>query len=268
MSGLHAAPIAGAVFPSGTNLDLCLIVQYDGTDYHGFQKQAGSSTIHGELESHLMSLFGAGILVGASRTDAGVHAQGQVVVWRGPVTVPAERLMDVMNRRLPPAIKIVGIQWVPAGWDPRRAAVSKRYSYRVWRGSGPPSLGWHRLVHTHSGELSWTRLQEAAQLFLGTHDFRPFRTEGSTARTTLRTIFMSRWDIEEHGQVWRYQVVGSGFLYRMVRHMVASMLMAAGPRGSLEIIQRGLADKSTKVTPLAPPNGLTLDAIGFDQGGV
>ncbi len=268
MSAHIAAPLPGAAFPSESYSQLCLVIRYDGTDYHGFQKQAQGRTIQGELESHLTRLFGAGTILGASRTDVGVHAAGQVVVWRGPVLVPAERLVEVVNRRLPSSIQIIGARWVPVGWDPRRSSTCKQYSYRIWRGEGPADLAWHRFVHRYSGPLSWSLLQAGAQLFGGAHDFRPFRTEGSTARTTMRTILMSRWTIEDNGRIWRYQVVGDGFLYRMVRHMVGSMLAAAAPAGSLALIRRGLADARVKVTPLAPSRGLMLDAIGFEQEGV
>ncbi len=254
----------GAVFVPPSRCALCLIVRYDGTDYYGFQKQSGRPTIQGELERCLQGFWGRGQVLGASRTDAGVHAEGQVVVWRGPVRMPLDRISEVVNRRLPPAIKIVHARWVPAEWDPRRAQ-AKQYSYRVWRDSLPPSLPWHRLVYPYSAPLSWSRLTEAAQLFVGTHDFRAFRTEGSSARTTVRTVLVSRWAAEDGGRVWRYEVIGTGFLYRMVRHMVGSMLAAADPGGSVAPIRQGLTNVCAKVTPLAPAQGLTLDWIQYGQ---
>lgn len=253
----------GAVPLSIRRRDLCLVVRYDGTDYHGFQKQGTVSTIQGELERVLHGLLGPGGVVGASRTDAGVHAQGQVVVWHGPVPVPIERLAMVANRLLPSSIQIVKAWWVPRGWDPRREAMAKQYSYRLWRQSDPPDLRWHRLVLPHSQALSWARLQQSAALFLGTHDFWAFRTEGAGTKTTVRTIFASRWIMEDYGKIWRYQVIGNGFLYRMVRHMVGSMLQAAQPEGTLEGIETALHLVGHKLAPLAPAQGLTLDWIDF-----
>lgn len=257
------APGKGAVFLSPDERDLCLVVRYDGTDYHGFQKQKNALTIQGVLEAVLQRLLGSGQIVGASRTDTGVHAQGQVAVWRGPVGLPLDRLVAVVNRRLPAGIGIVGARWVVQGWDPRRAAHAKQYSYRIWRGDDPPALPWHRLVYPYFGPLSWRSLQESSEVFVGEHDFRAFRTEGAGVKTTVRTIYQSRWLMEEGGRIWRYQVVGNGFLYRMVRHMVGSMLKAAEPNGSIEAIKAGLANPAVKAASLAPAQGLMLDWIEF-----
>ncbi len=253
----------GAALSCADSQSLCLIVRYDGTDYHGFQKQAGAQTIQGELERVLTALMGPGAVIGASRTDAGVHAAGQVAVWTGAVPVPMERAALILNRRLPAAIQVVRAFWVPKGWDPRWARAAKQYSYRVWRGTGPPDLAHYRTAYWHPGTLAWGRVQEGARLFIGEHDFRAFRTEGSSAETTIRRILASGWSMEADGRIWRYQVVGTGFLYRMVRHMVGSMLDAAGPMGSTDRILAGLQDPGTKVGALAPAAGLTLDWIQF-----
>lgn len=263
MDRVHTAPRVGAVLPFAQDDQLCLVVRYDGTDYHGFQKQPHGPTIQGVLEEVLIKMLGPGQLTGASRTDSGVHAAGQVAIWDGAVGLPIDRIIAVLNRRLPPAIQIVKISWVPRGWDPRRVALAKQYSYRLWRAVGPPDPLWYRMAVPYRRTLSWQRLQESADLFIGTHDFRAFRTEGSSAKTTVRTILVSRWHMEERGHIWRYQVVGDGFLYRMVRHMVASMLLAAAPGGSLEGILEGLSNPGVKRTRLAPGMGLTLDWISF-----
>lgn len=258
----------GAVFLSDVDVDawnLGLIVRYDGTDYHGFQKQPRHTTVQGVLDAVLGTLLGAGHTVGASRTDAGVHAAGQVVVWRGPCPVPLARVAAVLNRRLPPAIQIVQVFRAPQGWDPRRGAVAKQYTYRIWRGPEPPPLDCYRRVAVNADALSWARLVEAAAVFVGEHDFRAFRTEGSSAETTVRTILAARWLPEDSGRIWGFTVIGTGFLYRMVRHMVGSMLQAATPGGSLEAIRQGLAHPNTKVGALAPAAGLTLDWIQFAE---
>lgn len=253
----------GAVLSCPGPYHLGLIVRYDGTDYHGFQKQAGQDTIQAAIERRCAEIFGPGRLLGASRTDAGVHAEGQVAVWQGPVPVPIDKVAVVLNRQLPRDIQVVRACWVPWGWDPRRKASYKQYSYRIWRGSEPPPLPLYRIVWWNAEELSWRRLNEASGLFLGTHDFWAFRTEGSSAETTVRTMVVSRWTIEHNGFVWRYQVMGTGFLYRMVRHVVGSMVEAAKTGRTLEVIQQGLADPRGKVGALAPARGLTLDRIQF-----
>ncbi|MCY0900001.1 MAG: tRNA pseudouridine(38-40) synthase TruA [Firmicutes bacterium] len=254
----------GAVFASGPQ-QLAMVVRYDGTGYHGFQKQTGVPTIQGVLEGVLCRLLGQGRAIGASRTDAGVHAEGQVVVWQGPVPIPLDRLVRVINRQLPASIQVTQIFRVPNGWDPRREAVAKQYSYRLWRAPVAPGLSWYRFVYWYDGELSWDQLQAGAQLFVGSHDFRAFRTEGSSAEGTLRQMTVSRWIQEAEGAIWRYQVVGNGFLYRMVRHMVGAMMEAAAPGGSLQMIEKGLRDPRLKVTALAPALGLTLDWVQFRE---
>ncbi|WP_243239394.1 tRNA pseudouridine synthase A [Sulfobacillus harzensis] len=243
-----------------------MIVRYDGTDYHGFQKQPdGCSTVQAVLDQTLAGVLGPGRSIGASRTDAGVHAAGQVVVWRGTVAMPLEKVPVVLNRRLPPDIQIRAAFWVPKGWDPRRAASWKQYSYRLWRAPTPPPLSLYRRALWRPDALSWTRLNQAAALFLGRHDFQAFRTEGSSAETTVRTLLVSRWVMEEAGLVWRYQVLGNGFLYRMVRHLVGAMLEAAEPGGDMDRIRHGLAFPADKVGALAPPRGLTLEDIQFRE---
>ncbi len=258
------ASTLGAVFalPQGPR-QLCLIVQYDGTDYHGFVKQKKGPTIQGVLESVLVEVMGKGRVVGASRTDSGVHAQGQVVVWDGQIPMPVDRVARALNGRLPKDIQIRGAGFVPLGWDPRRQATAKQYSYRIWRDALPPDLPWYRMVHVFRGPLVWSKLVEGAALFVGTHDFQAFRTEGSGVKTTVRTIRSSGWSMEEDGRLWRYQVVGDGFLYRMVRHMVGGMLQAAGAHGSLDVLKAGLSNPGCKVSWLAPAEGLTLDWINF-----
>lgn len=264
MADFRTAPTSGAVFAlPKSQRQLCLIVQYDGTDYHGFVQQKTGPTVQGVLQSVLVKVMGEGRLVGGSRTDSGVHARGQVVVWDGQVPMSLDRVSRALNGRLPKDIQIRGASFVPLGWDPRRQATAKQYSYCIWRDATPPDLQWYRMVHVFRGPLAWSKLVEGAALFVGTHDFQAFRTEGSGARTTVRTIRSSSWSLEEDGRLWRYQVVGDGFLYRMVRHMVGGMLKAAGTHGSVDAIKRGLSNPSSKVSWLAPAEGLTLDWINF-----
>ncbi len=265
MSFQDTAPgiIPGAVLSCPGSCHLGLIVRYDGTDYHGFQRQAGQPTVQAMIEQRCQEIFGPGRLLGASRTDAGVHAEGQVVVWQGPVPLPMDRVAFVLNHKLPRDIQVVRAFRVREGWDPRRQPSYKQYSYRIWRGSEAPPLALYRFAWWNVEELSWRRLHEASNLFLGAHDFRAFRTEGSSAETTVRTIVISRWASEQNGRIWRYQVMGTGFLYRMVRHMVAAMIEAAKPGGTLAVIQQGLADPRGKVGALTPARGLTLDHIQF-----
>jgi len=239
------------------------VVAYDGTDYHGFERQVGLPTIQGVLEQTLTRLLGPGVVVGASRTDAGVHAEGQVAVWRGACPIPLSRWADVVNRQLPSDIRVRNPRWVPDGWDPRRQARAKQYGYRIWRGPVPAPPAWRRWVVEWPEPVDWRVLQEAARLAEGVHDFRAFRNEGSSAVTTVRHIYASRWDAEANGHIWRYRVTGNGFLYRMVRHLVGQM-WAAARQGDLETMRAAL-DRAVKVTEVAPAKGLVLETIWFDE---
>ncbi|MDA8195514.1 MAG: tRNA pseudouridine synthase A [Thermaerobacter sp.] len=245
-----------------------LTVSYDGTGYSGWQSQGRRlETVQGVLQDHLTGLCGPGRLLGASRTDAGVHADGQVAVWRGPCPVPLERLAVVVNRRLPASIRVRDPGWVSVRWDPGREATAKQYSYRLWRGPSPCPPWWARYTYESGLAPDWRVLQEAAALFLGAHDFWAFRSEGSSAKTTERRVLASRWQAEAGGRIWRYQVVADGFLYHMVRIMVGSMLAAAAT-ATVEPIRRALAGPgTTKMGPLAPAQGLMLDWIAYREEG-
>ncbi len=237
---------------------------YDGTEFHGFQQQLGLVTVQGVLQQVMEGLLGAGQVVGGGRTDRGVHAQGQVVVWRGPSAVPLERLPLVLNGRLPASIRVSGAESVSDAWDPIRAARGKRYSYRIWRVT-ESRLPWTRYCYASTAPWSWDRLQATAQLFMGEHDFRAFRGEGSSARTTIRTVTRSAWLREETGDIWRYEVEADGFLYHMVRMMVGAMIQdATDPKR--ETVAVGLADpEGRKAAGPVPALGLMLDQIIYDR---
>ncbi len=239
-------------------------VSYDGTAFHGFEVQPGLVTVQGTLEARCRELLGAGRIVGVSRTDAGVHALGQVVVWQGPCPLPVARVPEVLNHRLPGDLRVHEARRLPPDFDLRRHVRAKQYSYRLWRGPLPVPLWWARWAVAWTDPLDWATLQQAARAFEGEHDFVRFRSAGSSAQTTVRRIYASRWDLEERGLIWRYQVVGSGFLYRMVRRMVGAMLWAAG-HGRLDVLEAMLQGRGAPAAmALAPAHGLTLDWIEID----
>ena len=244
-----------------------LTVSYDGTDYAGFQRQIGQPTVQAALEEACEAVMGPGRVIGASRTDAGVHAEAQGIVWTGACRVPLAALGGVLNRRLPGAIRVRDAVWVPAGWDPRRMARAKQYRYQIWRGPGECPPRWGRFAYDFRRGVSWPMLEEAARAFEGVHDFHAFRSAGSSARTTVRHILSSRWERDAREPVWTYRVAGTGFLYHMVRIMVAAMLDAA-ETGSLTAILQGLAgDSRTAAEKLAPACGLTLEKIWWKGDG-
>lgn len=244
-------------------MPLRLRVAYDGTDFAGFQKQPHRRTVQGELERYLRPLMGPGQVWGASRTDAGVHARDQVVIWTGSVPLPHDRVALVLNRRLPPDLSIQTVDWVPESFRPIEDAVAKYYSYRIWQAQTPPWPGTARYVAALEHPLSWTILRVAAQLLVGRHDFWAFRSEGSSAKTTVRHVFLSKWTMEEAGSIWRYDIAADGFLYHMVRRLVGTMVLCAQSR-DLSLIHQGLENPyAGKVGWVAPAKGLILEHIDY-----
>lgn len=246
-----------------TLMRIRLTLSYDGSLYHGFQRQMGKPTVQGTLEHVFQRLLGPGRVIGASRTDSGVHAVGQVIVWAGPCVIPLDSLAEVVNRRLPQSMEVRDPETVPEEWDPRRSAKLKQYSYRLWVGPESCPLPYRSMVYRVVKPPNWAILQQAAELFLGTHDFWAFRSEGSSAKTTVRTILASRWESEKSGRLWVYRVAAPGFLYHMVRIMVASMV-AAGHSGDLDLVRGLLRDpRKRKAGVVAPAHGLTLDCVKY-----
>lgn len=238
-------------------------VSYQGTRYQGFQTQRQGLTIQAELERVFTAVLGPGQVLGASRTDSGVHAEGQVAVWRGSVPVPLAKLATVVNRRLPADIRVAEIRWVGDGWDPRRQVVAKSYCYRLWPGTQECPVVWRPFVWTLDGPLDWSVLQQTASWLEGWHDFWAFRSEGSSARTTERQVLSSGWHQEFGGKLWCYRVVANGFLYHMVRIMVAAMIAAARSGNAGRIRQGLLEPRVGKVAAPAPAQGLMLEWIRY-----
>ena len=241
---------------------LALKLAYDGTAYFGFQRQKDRPTVQGTLERVLARLSGISApVVGAGRTDAGVHARGQVAVWRSESwPIPVERVPMVLNGQLPDDIRVLAAWLVPAAFDPRRAARAKTYSYTLKLGGTPDPIA-DRRVWVLDEPPDHVLLERAARLIEGRHDFRAFRGEGSSARRTERTVFAARWEIRP--PYWVFWITGDGFLYHMVRLMVGAMVEGAR-RGTLEAIEQGLrAPHGTKVGRLAPARGLCLERVEF-----
>lgn len=245
-------------------MGLAMVLMYDGTAFHGFERQgtAGPRTVQGVLEERLGRLLGPGHIRGASRTDAGVHAHGQVVYWTGLCRIPLERLPAVLNRALPTDVVVARVAALadPA-WDPRRHAVAKAYSYRIWCGSEPCPPDVARYCYAPGRALDLAAMRRAAQWVEGRHDFRAFRREGSSARTTVRTVYRAAFGPEADHRVWRLELVANGFLYQMAR-MIAGGLLLVGEGHPPELFRRHLEQPTAgKVGRVAPSAGLCLERV-------
>lgn len=239
-----------------------LVVAYDGTAYHGWQVQPGKPTIEGELNRALSALLKEEIrVIGASRTDAGVHALCNVAVFDTDTCIPAEKISYALNQRLPGDIRIQRSEEVASGFHPRHCDSRKTYEYRIL--NAPFPLPTRRLyAHFTYVPLELPKMKQAAEYLVGEHDFKSFCATAAVAETTVRTIYYLTVDKRQDEIVIR--VCGNGFLYNMVR-IIAGTLMEAG-RGNIspEQVKEILEAKERQMAgPTAPACGLTLVQYDF-----
>ena len=239
-----------------------LIVAYDGTNYHGWQIQNNGITVEEELNRCLSDLLGESIeVIGASRTDSGVHALGNVAVVDTEARMPAEKISYALNQRLPEDIRIQKSEEVAADWHPRYCESRKTYEYRIYRGEFPMPVKRLYSYFTYR-PLNVEKMKKAAKHLEGEHDFKSFCQTGAQVESTVRTVYSV--DVEEQGADLVIRVCGNGFLYNMVR-IIAGTLMEVGqgkrtPESMAEILE---AKNRSAAGPTAPPCGLTLVKYEF-----
>lgn len=243
---------------------ILLQVAYDGTEYHGWQYQPGSKTIEGELNIALSALFGEPIqVIGASRTDAGVHGLMNIAVFDTDSTIPPDKVAYALNQKLPEDIRIQGSREVAPDFHPRKTKTRKTYGYRIYTATFPNPL-WNRYAHYTYFQLDLERMQQAAAYLVGAHDFQSFCAAGSTAETTVRTIYDI--SVEKEADCFVIKVTGNGFLYNMVRIIAGTLLyVGAGKIDPADLPAILEAKDRTKAGPTAPAKGLTLLRYEFEE---
>ncbi|RPF42797.1 tRNA pseudouridine38-40 synthase [Thermodesulfitimonas autotrophica] len=250
---------------AGCKRCFALKVAYDGTHFHGFQKQPGLRTVQGVLEACLASLTrGACSVQGAGRTDAGVHAKGQVVSFCcGDWPIPVDRVVPALNGALPEDIAVLAAAEVPPGFHPRYDAVRKVYRYTIFRRAVRCPLA--RLYALHfPGPLDVARLAEAMDLLVGKHDFRAFQNTGRPVESAVRTLFTCR--VQEDGDFLHLWFAADGFLYQMVRIIVGTLLEIGRGRLAPAVIGEALKSGERRLLgPTAPPHGLCLEEVHYRQ---
>ncbi|HPD15589.1 MAG TPA: tRNA pseudouridine(38-40) synthase TruA [Planctomycetota bacterium] len=239
-----------------------LLIEYDGTRYHGWQRQANASTIQQTLEEGIAQVVGHEVtLCGSGRTDAGVHALGQVANFRTSTRLAAERLPHAINAHVPDDIAVLRAEDAPADFHARYSAKCKTYRYRIVRRPVRPAVG-AAFVHWHRFPLDVAAMRQAAALFLGEHDFAVFESH-SAGEGTVRTV--SRSELVEAGERLDYYVAANGFLYNMVRAMVGTLLEVGSGKRPPEDVTRLLESRDrTRAGRTAPARGLCLMQVDYE----
>ena len=243
--------------------NLRLLIEYDGTDFCGFQRQPQAPTIQGELEKQLQRLLGEPVRVsGAGRTDAGVHALGQVVSFHTAVGIPVERLPVALGNLLPRGIVVKEAAEAPSGFHARKSASRKRYQYTVLEQPAPSAL-LGRFCLVRAGRLDVAAMAAGLRHLVGRHDFSAFQAAGSSARSPVRTVYGAA--VRRVGRFVVMVVEADGFLYQMVRIM-ADLALAIGAGESPPAAAREALLGRQRAGAAAPPHGLCLMKVTYEAG--
>jgi tRNA pseudouridine38-40 synthase len=245
-----------------------LLVQYDGTDFHGWQIQNELRTVQGELTRVLSLLDGRDVHVhGSGRTDAGVHAEGQVANVQLARDIAPEKLRNAINGNLTADVRVLAVDSVPDDFHARYSAKSKTYRYRLVHGQ-VRSPFWARYAHQESRPLDLERMRTVARMFMGEHDWTAFSAADSDSESRVRNVnqleISSRYDERGHCDLIEFTVSANGFLRYMVRSIVGTLL-AVG-RGEIDesTIQKAIAEGERALAgATAPPHGLTLINVEY-----
>lgn len=240
-----------------------IVVQYEGTRYQGWQKQDSTdNTLQGKFEAILGKLCGGTVEIQASgRTDAGVHARGQVANFHLDTTHSSGEILEYVNRYLPEDVAVTAIEEVPERFHSRLNAKEKTYMYRVLN-SGIPHIFDRRYVWQVAEPLNREAMKEAASQLEGTHDFKAFTSAKRGRKTTVRTIYGI--GIEDVGEEIRFTFRGNGFLYHMVRIIMGTLLeVGKGTMGKEEIPEILKSGSRERAGALVPAKGLTLMEVKY-----
>lgn len=239
-----------------------LSIEYDGTNYAGWQRQANAATIQQAIEENLLNITGERIVIhGSGRTDAGVHALAQVAHFDTGARMDAGKFANALNAGLPKDIRIWKSEEVPIGFHARFSVKRKQYRYTIDNAEHASALFRNYRLHLHS-PLNVEAMRVAAKFVEGTHDFCAFRCAASTIDNTVRTIYRS--EITQEGSIVHYDIEGSGFLYNMVRILVGTLIEIGKSKYPPEYMASVIASKKRKSAgATAPAHGLTLIRVEY-----
>jgi len=241
-----------------------LIIEYDGTNYHGWQRQAAEPTVQAEIEQALSAMTRSDItLIGAGRTDAGVHALGQAAHFRCETRLDPEAILKGLNSLLPPEIVICDCRLVAEDFHARFDAQSKIYRYRILNRAARAAVGRSYSWFIHR-PLDVRAMQQAAQFIVGRHDFKAFESSGSPRAHTVRHVLAAEWIEAQEQGLLTFQIEADGFLRCMVRNIVGT-LVATGlgkiPPADVATILASRDRRRAGAT--APPQGLFMVAVNY-----
>jgi len=239
-----------------------MIIEYDGSNYHGFQRQDNAHSIQAEIEQQICKLTGEPITIcSAGRTDAGVHARGQVIAFNTSATIPAAKWTPALNTFLPADIRVLSSSKADNNFHPQIHAVSKRYAYYIFR-QKPGAVFYRQYAYCNREPLETTPMSQACELIKGRHNFQAFCASGSSAKTFERTVIDCT--IKETRSFLRLDIEADGFLYNMVRIIMGTLLEVGRNRISAEEVAQIIHSRDrVRAGPTVPAQGLYLLSVSY-----
>lgn len=241
-----------------------LLIEYDGRPFHGFQAQETLPSVQGALEAAVLAFCGERVRVGAAgRTDAGVHAEGQVVQLDLERDWPSETVRNALNAHLVPApVAVLEVERVADDWSARFSATGRRYRYRILNRMAPPALDQGRVWHVKK-PLDADAMHAAAQVLVGHHDFTTFRDLACQAKSPVKTLDVAA--VHREGAEVVLAFASRSFLHRQVRSMTGTLAEVGIGRWSAQDVADALAAKDRRACgPVAPAHGLYLTSVRYD----
>ena len=240
-----------------------LTIEYDGKDFNGWQKQPNKLNIQGEIERSIKDITGEDVdLIASGRTDAGVHALGQVANFKTDSNIPDEKIPIALNTKLKRSIRILAAEEVDERFHSRYNCKKKTYKYVINNSANGTAI-YRNLEYNFSQELNVDKMNEAVKYFIGEHDFKGFKASGTSSKSSVRTIYDAK--VYKNGDRVNIELTGNGFLYNMVR-IISGTLIDVGigkilPEEVTDIIN---SKERTKAGKTLPPNGLYLIKVEYE----
>lgn len=240
-----------------------LTIEYDGKDFNGWQKQPNKLNIQGEIERSIKDITGEDVdLIASGRTDAGVHALGQVANFKTDSNIPVEKIPIALNTKLKRSIRILAAEEVDERFHSRYNCKKKTYKYVINNSANGTAI-YRNLEYNFSQELNVDKMNEAVKYFIGEHDFKGFKASGTSSKSSVRTIYDAK--VYKNGDRVNIELTGNGFLYNMVR-IISGTLIDVGigkilPEEVTDIIN---SKERTKAGKTLPPNGLYLIKVEYE----